>query len=124
MAKKSRKKSAKHQEALAEVLPESPAQPVGSNGANPLEEHQVKSETQVKPAKIKKSRKKSAKHQEAPAEVLPESPAQPVGSIGVYQQNQVPQTSNSSVIQPKKTRKAGRKSKTKQTREPLVSLPS
>merc|ERR1712008_269595 len=62
--KKSRKKSAKHQEAPAEVLPESPAQPIGSNGANPLEEHQVTSETQVKPAKIKKSRKKSAKHQE------------------------------------------------------------
>merc|ERR1712008_396769 len=123
MAKKSRKKSAKHQKAPAEVLVESPAQLVGSNGANPLQEHQITSETQVKPAKIKKSRKKSAKHQETPAEVLPESPAQSVGSIGVHQQSQVkiPQTSSSSVIQPKKTRKARRKSK---TCEPLTSLPS
>merc|ERR1711997_1396813 len=57
-------------------------QPLASNGANSLQEHQVTSETQVKPEKIKKSSKKSAKHQKAPAEVLPESPAQPVGSNG------------------------------------------
>merc|ERR1712051_631447 len=188
--KKSRKKSAKHQEAptvigpsldqtpiplLEHITPDlskakarksrSPkkksapiqdisTQPLASNGANSLQEHQVTSETQVMPAKIKKSRKKSAKHQEAPAEVLLESPAQPVGSNGVkpakikksrkksaklqeapaevllspaqsvYQQNQVPQTSTSSVIQSKKIRKPRRKSKTKQASEPLTSLPS
>merc|ERR1712008_531634 len=102
-----RKKSAQVQD----ILPEISTQSLVSNGANPLQEHQVTSETQVKPAKIKKSRKKSAKHQEAPAEVLPESPAQPIGSNGVHQQSQVkiPQTSSSSVIQPKKTRKKSAK---------------
>merc|ERR1712051_1170988 len=58
-------------------------EPLASNGANSLHEHQVTSETQVNSPKIKKSRKKSTKHQEAPAEALPESPAQSVGSNGV-----------------------------------------
>merc|ERR1712051_610377 len=73
-----RKKSAKHQEAPAEVLPESPAQSVGSNGANHLQEQQVTSETQVKPAKIKKSRKKSAKHKEAPTVIEPSLDQTPI----------------------------------------------
>merc|ERR1712051_1169898 len=64
--------------APAEVLPESPAQSVGSNGANHLQEQQVTSETQVKPAKIKKSRKKSAKHQEAPTVIEPSLDQTPI----------------------------------------------
>ena len=76
-ARKSRspkKKSAKIQDIST--------QPLASNGANSLQEHQVTTETEVKSAKVKKSRKKSAKHQEAPSEVLPESPAQSVSSNG------------------------------------------